>query len=207
MSGVPLLFLSRFVVIGKNVGFMTDAEQIKYWVDRAKEYDTEAFGKLYDLYYDKIYSYVYFKLGNRFEAEDVAEQVFLKALESISGFEWKGYPFSAWLFRIASNLVIDHYRSNKYEMVDYEGEIFVDSNTDRCPERSALREFNRQEVVNALKTLTEDQRQVIVLRFIAGLTNDEVAKTINKSVGAVKVLQHRALGALGRILGAVFNEA
>ncbi|MBI4733701.1 MAG: sigma-70 family RNA polymerase sigma factor [Rubrobacteridae bacterium] len=186
---------------------MTDTEQIKYWVDRAKTYDTEAFGKLYDLYYDKIYSYVYFKVSNRFEAEDIAEQVFLKALESISSFEWRGYPFSAWLFRIASNQVIDFYRSNKHEMVDVETEICVDGSIDRCPERSALREFSRQEVVKAIKMLTEDQRQVIVLRFIAGLSNDEVAKIVDKSVGAVKVLQHRALGALGRVLGAVFDEA
>jgi RNA polymerase sigma-70 factor (ECF subfamily) len=186
---------------------MNSTENEKYWVDRAKAYDTEAFGKIYDLYFDKIYAYVYFKVGDRFEAEDIAEQVFLKALENIAGFEWRGYPFSSWLFRIASNLVIDHYRANKYETVDIENEICIDGDVNGCPERSALREFNRREVTRAIKMLTEDQRQVIVLRFIAGMTNEEVSKTVDKSVGAVKVLQHRALTALGKILGVVFNEA
>jgi RNA polymerase sigma-70 factor (ECF subfamily) len=188
-------------------GFMDNKDYIKYLVDRAKAYDTEAFGEIYDLYYDKIYAYIYFKIGNRFEAEDITGQVFLKALEHIGSFEWKGYPFSSWLFRIASNLIVDHYRSNKYEMVDIENEAHADEKESNYPEISALKELNRQEVVKAIKLLTEDQRQVIVLRFIAGMTNEEVSKTIDKSVGAVKVLQFRALSALGKILGAVFNEA
>lgn len=187
---------------------MNNTENEKYLVDRAKMYDTEAFGKLYDLYYDKIYAYAYFKVGNRFEAEDIAEHVFLKALENIASFEWRGYPFSSWLFRIASNLVVDHYRANnRYETVEVDDEAYIEGDKVVCPERLALKEFDRQEVVKAIRMLTEDQRQVVVMRFIAGMTNEEVAKAIGKSIGAVKVLQHRALGALGRILGAVFDEA
>lgn len=194
------------VVIGKSTKLMDDSFEVKRLVDRAKSFDTEAFGQLYDLYFDKIFGYVYYKIGNRIEAEDIAGQVFLKALEKISGFEWKGAPFSAWLFRIASNLIIDYYRSNKYELVDITEQMEMLPDDGYGPEQSAIREFNRTEVVKALKALTEDQQQVIIMRFIIGMTNDEVAQAIDKNVGAVKALQHRAIGALGRVLGEIYDE-
>jgi len=180
---------------------MDNTPDLKELVEKAKNYDTEAFGQLYDVYFDKIFGYVYYKIGNRFEAEDIAEQVFLKALEKIPEFEWRGVPFSSWLFRIASNLVIDHYRSGKYEVVDIADE--ADSLADHScnPEQFAIRESERSEIVAAIRTLTEEQQQVVIMRFIAGMTNEEVAQAINKNIGAVKALQHRAIGALGRVLG------
>ncbi|MBS3910042.1 MAG: sigma-70 family RNA polymerase sigma factor [Actinobacteria bacterium] len=180
---------------------MDTLTDIKELVERAKNYDTEAFGRIYDLYFDKIFNYAYYKVGNRHEAEDIAEQVFLKALEKISGFEWRGAPFSSWLFRIASNLVIDFYRAGKYEMVDIsceEDSLYVGG----CgPEESAMREHDRASLVDAIKTLTEEQQQVIIFRFILGMSNEEVAEVIGKNVGAVKALRHRAINALGKTLG------
>ncbi|MHB8842222.1 MAG: sigma-70 family RNA polymerase sigma factor [Candidatus Aquicultor sp.] len=186
---------------------MDDSFEVKRLVDKAKNYDVEAFGQLYDMYFDKIFGYIYYKVGNRVEAEDIAGQVFLKALENISAFEWRGAPFSAWLFRIASNLIIDHYRSNKYELVDIAKEADTLRDNGYGPEQSAIREFNRTEVVKALKTLTDEQQQVVIMRFILGMTNDEVAQAVNKNVGAVKALQHRAIGTLGKVLGEIYDEA
>ncbi|MDP2211044.1 MAG: sigma-70 family RNA polymerase sigma factor [Candidatus Aquicultor sp.] len=180
---------------------MDTLADIKELVERAKNYDAEAFGRIYDLYFDKIFNYAYYKVGNRHEAEDIAEQVFLKALEKISGFEWRGAPFSSWLFRIASNLVIDFYRAGKYEMVDIACEEHSLYDGGCGPEESAMREHDRASVASAIKTLTEEQQQVIILRFISGMSNEEVAKAIGKNVGAVKALQHRAISALGKTLG------
>lgn len=191
----------------KALEAMDNNEHLKQLVERAKNYDSEAFGQLYDMYFDKVFGYAYYKVGNRYEAEDIAEQVFLRALESISGFEWRGIPFSAWLFRIASNLVVDYYRSNKYKMVDIgeEADLALDDSHD--PEHTVLKELDRKEVVSAIRSLTDEQQQVIILRFIVGLSNEEVAKAINKNIGAVKALQHRAIGALGRILDGISDEA
>lgn len=179
---------------------MDETIDLKELVERAKNYDTEAFGQLYDLYFDKLFGYAYYKTGNRFEAEDIVEQVFLKVLEKIPAFEWRGAPFSSWLFRIASNLVVDHYRSTKYEAVDISEEADSLPGDSYNPEQFAIRESERSEIIDAIKGLTEEQQQVIVMRFIAGMTNEEVAKAIDKKVGAVKALQHRAIGSLGRIL-------
>lgn len=190
----------------KALGPMDDIVNLKNIVERAKNYDSEAFGQLYDMYFDKVFRYAYYRVGNRHEAEDIAEQVFLKALESIPGFEWRGIPFSAWLLRIASNLVIDYYRSNKYKTVDIEEETNLALDDSHDPEYSAIREFDRKEVIKAIMSLTEDQQQVIIMRFIADMTNEEVANAIGKNVGAVKALQHRALGSLSRVLGEIYNE-
>ncbi|HZD60475.1 MAG TPA: sigma-70 family RNA polymerase sigma factor [Anaerolineae bacterium] len=179
---------------------MDETLDLKELVQRAKNYDAEAFGQLYDLYFDKLFGYIYYKIGNRFEAEDIVERVFLKALEKISEFEWRGAPFSSWLFKIASNLVVDYYRSTKYEAVDISKETDLLLGDSCNPEQVAIKESDRSEIVNAMRALTEDQQQVIVMRFIAGMTNEEVAKAIDKNVGAVKALQHRAIGSLGRIL-------
>ncbi|HEY3373600.1 MAG TPA: sigma-70 family RNA polymerase sigma factor [Candidatus Aquicultor sp.] len=182
---------------------MDTMPNLRELVERAQCYDAEAFGQIYDHYYNKIFNFVYYKVGSKVEAEDLTEQVFLKALENIAGFEWRGVPFSSWLFRIASNLVVDFYRARKYEIVDIEDHINIQVDDVWGPEQSALRELERNEIVDAIKMLTEEQQQVITLRFIGGLSNEEVAQAINKSVNAVKALQHRAIGTLSKFLGGV----
>ncbi|MDI6717266.1 MAG: sigma-70 family RNA polymerase sigma factor [Actinomycetota bacterium] len=186
---------------------MDDELNLREIIERAKNYDTEAFGRLYDLYFDKIFRFAYCKIGSRHEAEDIAEQTFLRALEKIAEFEWRGIPFSSWLFRITSNLIVDYYRSNKYETVDIAEEAIVNHDDGCSPEQSAMQELERREIVKAIRSLTWEQQQVIAMRFFAGMTNEEVAKAIGKNVGAVKALQHRAVESLGRILGASYSEA
>jgi len=137
-------------------------------------------------------------VSNREEAEDMAGQVFLKALESISSFKWRGVPVSAWLFRIAHNQVIDYWRNAKSKGSLPLDESLVSNDID--PEEVAEMNLDIGRLVQALRRLTKAQREVIELRFAAELSTAEVAKTLGKSQGAVKVLQHNALKTLRRRL-------
>lgn len=167
-------------------------------IGRAKEYDPVAFAQIYERYYQSIYNYVYYRVGDSSLAEDLTAEVFLKALEGIETFTFRGVPFSAWLYRIANNLVADHFRhqpqqpdlSLEEELIAAEGE----------PSEALERGLTQQQLAQALRGLTEEQRQVIILKFVEGLSNTEVAQVLGKTEGAVKGLQHRALARLGRIL-------
>lgn len=167
-------------------------------VARAIKRDVIAFGLLYEAYLDRIYRYVYYRLGSSTEAEDLTEQVFLKAWEAIDRYEARGTPFTAWLYRMAHNLVIDHYRGRRattpIEDVD-ESSLDVEDITGAV--ESAL---EAEEVREAIRCLSPDHQQLIVLRFIEGLSHGEVAKIIGKSEGAARVIQFRALQALGKVL-------
>lgn len=167
-------------------------------VQRAQNRDSDAFGRLYESYFDRVYRYLYLRVGRVEEAEDLTEQVFLRALESIGSFRWTGAPFASWLFRIAHNLLVDHWRRQKgKEYLDPAREI-----ESREPDPAYIAELRvrMEEVRGALVQLTEAQRQVIGLRFTAGLSLAETAKIMSRSEGAIKALQHSALAALRRQL-------
>ena len=179
---------------------MQDEQDLVY---RAQRGDKEAFARLYESYFDKIYRYVVLKMGNKTEAEDVTQQVFLNALQSLSSFKWKGVPFSAWLFRIAHNLVVDYWRrEKKWATTSLDDSVVsVDSQASGCnPQLEAERRLNMAQVISATKQLTMAQREVINLRFAGELSIAEVAKAMGKSEGAVKALQHSALVALRKAL-------
>lgn len=163
-----------------------------------KKRDPEVWAGIYEEYFPKIYRYVVVRVGNRAEAEDLAGQVFLKALESISSFRWRGVPVSAWLFRIAHNQVIDYWRKTKSRTPLPLDESLVGEDID--PEEIAERDLNLNRIVQAMGQLTKAQREVIELRFAGELSTAEVAKILGKSEGAVKVLQHNALANLRRRL-------
>ncbi len=167
-------------------------------VRRAKERDQEAFGCLYETYFDKIYRYVAFKIGDKTEAEDLTQQVFVNAYKSIPSYDVRGIPFSAWLFRIAHNQVVDHLRRRSKQSPAVLNEAMVSSGDD--PVQIAERRVDIQQVMEATKRLTEAQREVIQLRFAGELPIAEVARLMKKSEGAVKALQHSAILALRRIL-------
>ena len=167
-------------------------------VQRAQRGDKEAFAQLYEVHFDKIYRYAILRVGNKAEAEDMTQQVFVKAFESINSFRWKGIPFSAWLYRIAHNLVVDHIRREKKRPTVPLEESLVVGNSE--PHTEVERKLDIERMVSATRQLTEAQREVISLRFAAGLPITEVAKTMGKSEGAVKALQHSAIAALRRIL-------
>ena len=174
----------------------TDQELVK----AAQNGDVNAFGELYERYVDKIYRYCLLRLSRKHEAEDMAEDVFLRALQSLGSFQWKGAPLSSWLFRIAHNLVIDERRkgSNK-ESVPIEDAPQVDNHTVDVEEMVELR-LTFQETYSAMRFLTSAQQQVIALRFGGELSIAEVAKIMGKKEGAIKALQHSAVAALRRNL-------
>ncbi len=166
-------------------------------VQRIRKRDPEAWGVLYEEYFPKLYRYIVLRVGNQVEAEDLTEQVFMKALEAIPSFRWRGTPISAWLFRIAHNQVVDHLRkattSNRVLSMD---ESLRGNDAD--PEGMAERNLAIEQLTLAMGELTQAQRDVIQLRFTSGLPTAEVAKVLGKSRGTVRVLQHNALATLRR---------
>jgi len=170
----------------------------KSLVQRAKQQDQEAFAQLYEAYFDKIYRYIVIRIGNKTEAEDLTQQVFLKALKSISSFRWQGVPFSAWLYRIAHNQVVDYLRKNKKRVTVQLDESLVSHEDD--PQSTAERKLDIEQLVAATKQLTEAQREVISLRFAGELPVAEVAKVVGRSEGAVKALQHSGIVSLRKAL-------
>ena len=170
----------------------------KSLVQRAQQRDQEAFAQLYEAYFDKIYRYVSLKIGNKTEAEDMTQQVFLKALQSISSFRWRGIPFSAWLFRIAHNQVVDYFRKKSKRVTVPIDNLPIMANDN--PQLMAERRSDIEQLVSATKQLTEAQREVISLRFAGELSIAQVAEIMGKKQGAVKALQHSAIAALRRTL-------
>ncbi len=172
-------------------------------VRRAQHRDQEAFAQLYEEHFDKIYRYITLKIGNETEAEDMTQQVFLNALQSISSFKWKGIPFAAWLFRIAHNQVVDYFRSKKRTNVPLDESLASHNNNTQLIVEQKL---DVEQLISATKQLTEAQREVISLRFAGELSIAQVAKAMGKNQGAVKALQHSAIVALRNTLQVTENE-
>lgn len=165
----------------------------RWLVERAKR-DPEAFGQLYDICFDKIYAYIYRKTGDRQLAEDLTSDTFMKALANIKGYQYTGQPFVAWLYRIASNLVTDHYRARRPTASLDEGLQVAASGI--SPEEAALALDDQQAVARAIQTLSPDQQDVVLMRFSGDMRLKEIAQAIGKTEGAVKALMFRALGSL-----------
>jgi RNA polymerase sigma-70 factor (ECF subfamily) len=166
-------------------------------VDLAKSGDGEAFARLYEAYFDRVYRFVFFRVSDDQMAEDLAAQVFLKAWENLHRYQPHG-PFLAWLYAIARNTVIDNYRTRK-QVVSLEdaGPIFAPD--EKLDDRLQL-EFEIESVREAMQKLTHEQQEVIALKFIAEYDTAEIARHMGKSEGAVRALQMRALQALARVL-------
>lgn len=173
-------------------------------VRRAQQGDQRAFAQLYEEHFDRIYRYVALKIGDKIEAEDLTQQVFLNALQSISSFKWKGKPFVAWLYRIAHNQVVDYLRKKTKHVAVPLDESLVSS--DSNPRLMAERSLDIEQLLLATRRLTKAQQEVISLRFAGELSIVEVAKIMGKSQGAVKALQHSAIVALRKALSVGNNE-
>ncbi len=164
-------------------------------VDAAKNGSEAALSELYTLYFPRVYRYILARTGNPYDAEDLAEEVFMRVLEAIERFEWREAPFSAWLFRIAHNAVVSQRRkdaSRGRPLQLLEG-IPVNGHS---PEELVENRITINEVMEAAQKLPEAQRQVIALRFGAGLSVAETARAMNKGEGNVKVIQHKAIAKL-----------
>jgi RNA polymerase sigma-70 factor (ECF subfamily) len=182
----------------ERTGQSAQVQREEELIRRAQEFDEEALGWLYQLFYPKLYNYAYLQLGNVQQAEDLASEVLLRVLESLKSYRFRGVPLTAWIFRIARNCLIDlHRRRQRRPQVGlYEG---IPSAED-SPHVAAERAIAHDELRLALTGLTEEQRQVIILKFVAGMDNASAARVLGRSQGAVKSLQHRALVSLRKIL-------
>jgi RNA polymerase sigma-70 factor (ECF subfamily) len=173
----------------------TPAADLRRLVDFAQKGDREALEALYLLHFDRIYSYLHLSVGNRHDAEDLTTQTFLKMLEAIGRFRWQSAPFSAWLFRIAHNLAMDHFRAARRWQPEEdvpEPEDAIESSA----EDAAFESFGRRIILDLIENLSHEQKQVLPLKFVFNFSNGEAAKILGKTEGAVKSLQHRALVSL-----------
>ncbi|HEY3921964.1 MAG TPA: sigma-70 family RNA polymerase sigma factor [Gaiellaceae bacterium] len=177
----------------------TEAQRMRPLVDAAQRGDRRALEELYLLHFDRIYSYLHVTVGNRHDAEDLTTQTFLKMLESIGKFRWGSAPFSAWLFRIAHNLAMDHFRaSRRWQPEEEVPEPEPDEST--SAEAGALQAIGQKSMLELIDDLSAEQQQVLTLKFVFGFANGEAATILGKSEGAVKSLQHRALATLHKKL-------
>jgi len=161
---------------------------------RAIQKDEEAFSELYERHVVRVYRHIYYMVGNASEAEDLTSQTFLKAWEAIERYQVRGAPFVSWLLRIAHNLGVSHLRSKRESSQLHDG--IMDEKLRRDPEWSYQQNAEEELVREAILRLRDEQRQVIILRFIEDLDYREVSEIIGKSVAAIRVIQHRALNAL-----------
>lgn len=160
--------------------------------------DASAFGVLYDRYQPAIYRFVTLKVGRREDAEDITHQVFLRAWQRMDRYEGRGYPFSSWLYRIARNQIVDFYRAHKEhaDLEDAESVLLAEDETAETLDLKA----DIARVRAAMLELRADYQDVIILRFIEERSLEEAAASLGRSVGATKVLQHRALRSLRALL-------
>lgn len=184
----------------------TDSEMV-HLLERAKRHDSAALDRLYQLYIDKVYRYIWYRVGDQATAEDLAADVFVRMVEHVDGFrippQQQVAAFSAWLFRIASNLINDHHRRRART------DRYVDSQKDELSWSGAgtfdgeLHQIASQDHLRAaLAQLNDSQRDVLYYRFVADLSSAQTASAMKKSESAIKALQHRALESLRRALGA-----
>lgn len=176
---------------------MLDGEQ--NIIHRAIGGEAEAFGLLYDRYQPQIYRFIYLKVGHREEAEDLTHQVFINAWQNIENYEFRKFPLSSWLYRIARNQVIDHYRANKNKK-EQSLESIAEIRSEQTIELAIDVSLKFGKVKEALKKLRSDHQDIIIMKFVEDMTNKEIAAALEKSEGAVKVAQHRALQDLREIL-------
>jgi len=172
---------------------------MRWLVERAQEGERDALEELYLLHFDRIYSYLHMSVGNRHDAEDLTTQTFLKMLEAIGRFRWQSAPFSAWLFRIAHNLAMDHFRATRRTQVEEEVPEPPGSE-EASAEEQAMHAIGRQSMLEVIEKLSAEQQQVLTLKFVFNFPNAEVATILGKTEGAIKSLQHRALVSLQKQL-------
>jgi RNA polymerase sigma-70 factor, ECF subfamily len=169
--------------------------EIRKLVEQAQQGDRAALEELYLIHFDRIYSYLHVSVGNRHDAEDLTTQTFLRMLESIGKFRWQSAPFSAWLFRIAHNLAMDHFRARRRIQPEEEVPEPI-GDLEPSAEAVAMQSIGRQSMLELIENLSPEQQQVLTLKFVFNFPNGDVATILGKTEGAVKSLQHRALVSL-----------
>jgi len=164
-------------------------------VERAKS-DPEAFGEIYERYVDRIYNYIYFRVGDQHEAEDLTARTFYRALDHIDRYVDRGVPFSAWLYRIAHNLVANWHRDrSRRQLISLDGLLRLAA-PEQSPERAIEEQAERESLRAAIRRLPADRQQLLILKFGERLSNAEIGQIMGRTEGAIKSLYHRTLAAL-----------
>jgi RNA polymerase sigma-70 factor (ECF subfamily) len=169
-------------------------------VRRAQSGDGEAFGRLYDRYVDTVYRFIYFRVNDRGLAEDFTSETFLRALRRISTISYQGRDVGAWFVTIARNIVLDHLKSARHRLETTTAETPESEDRAPSPETTVLEAMTTQRLLAAVRSLGEEQRECIVLRFLHGFSVSETAAVMGKNSGAVKALQYRAVRSLARVV-------
>ena len=169
-----------------------DHNDVDILLSRLRRSDSAAFGEIYTNYIGRIYRYVFYQVKDDMLAEDIAEEVFLRAWRNLNSYKGGGASFSSWLYQIAHNLVIDNFRAGK-KIAAMKKEIVDDTDS---PEAAAESNWQKQQLLNVVDTLPEQQKQLILLKFIEGMDNEEIAQVTGKSQGAIRIMQMRALASL-----------
>ncbi len=179
----------------ERVAVRESTKHVPELVARGRQGDRDALEELYLIHFDRIYGYLHVSVGNRHDAEDLTTQTFLKMLEKIGSFKWQSAPFSAWLFRIAHNLAMDHFRAHRRWQPEEE---VPEPPGDEEPsaELQAMQTIGRESMLKLIDRLSPEQQQVLTLKFVFNLPNAEVGAILDKTEGAIKSLQHRALVSL-----------
>ncbi|MBP9759323.1 sigma-70 family RNA polymerase sigma factor [Candidatus Dojkabacteria bacterium] len=181
---------------------MKDKDELKIErsiVEKAKT-DMESFGILYDMYVDDVFRFVYYKISNKEEAEDITAKTFEKALRAIKRFKWKGYSFKTWLFVIAKNIVIDTFKAKKINISIEQLNFDIKDEENSTVEESLELNMNRKELLNALSKLTDEHKEILILRYIEDLSIKEVMQISGKTMDSVKSLTKRALQRLKEVI-------
>jgi RNA polymerase sigma-70 factor (ECF subfamily) len=168
-------------------------------VEQAKT-DPDAFGEIYEQYVDKIYNYVYYRIGNHYEAEDLTAKVFHRALNHIPNYNNKGVPFVAWLYRIAHNLVANWHRDNSRRKVVALEQVSLRGSHQESPHQLVERANERELLLAAIQQLPPERQELLTLKFIERMSNAEIGRVMGRSEGAIKSLYYRTLVTLKDLL-------
>lgn len=155
--------------------------------------DEQAFGMLYERYVNRIYNYVYYRTGNSYDAEDLTARVFLRAMKHIPNYQDRGVPFSAWLYRIAHNLVANWHRDNSRRQEIALEDTYVIHHSREHPESMLLHNEEQEALLAIIRTLPTERQQLLILKFVEHLSNAEIGQIMGRTEGAIKSLYHRTL--------------
>jgi RNA polymerase sigma-70 factor (ECF subfamily) len=177
-----------------------DRERLIALVELARGGDKDAFGMLYDHYHVSVYRFVYYRVGSVALAEDLTGETFFRALRSMNGFRWQGRDFGAWLMTIARNLTTDHFKSGRNRLEQTTEDMSTLDTETEGPESAVLAHLTNEALLTALRELPQDQQDCLVMRFLQGMSIAETADVLERSAGAVKQLQLRAVRNLAALL-------
>jgi RNA polymerase sigma-70 factor (ECF subfamily) len=180
----------------KNAGTTSDIDLL---VEGAVNGNADDFGRLYDLHVERVYRHIYYRVGNTADAEDLTQQVFLKAWQAVGRYKKTASPFLAWLLKIGHNLVIDFYRSKKDTAFLDDNKPLLDEKAPD-PERLAEEKYDQERLRKVILKLPAEQQQVVMMSFIEDFSHSEIAAAMGKKEGNIRVILHRALKKMRQIM-------